>query len=138
MRRQERVVLRDQPHVLVAGGDQHPAAKVVTGDDIEDRGEAVLMVGAGPVEAARDIAREGRQRMIGEQPYRNAPAAEAARHADADMSAADDKGTGMGHGLHRLGNRKAEIAGLIRRPGALQRGAGDAPRGKAGTGDEAQ
>ena len=52
------------------------------------------VVGAGPREAAPDITREFRQRMIGEEPHRDAVSSETAGNANADVSAADNQGTG--------------------------------------------
>src|SRR5665213_718387 len=88
------MVFRDQAHVLVAGRDQHPALQVMLFCKLDDRRHAVGVVGAGPWEAVLDVTRIARDRMVRQQPDRNALPAETTRDRDADMRAADNQRAG--------------------------------------------
>src|SRR6185437_1929694 len=52
------------------------------------------MIAAGPGNAALDIAREGRDRMIGQYPDRNPVPSQASRDGGTDMCAADNQRAG--------------------------------------------
>src|SRR5687768_9727607 len=85
------MILGDQSHVLVAGGEKNPTVQVVFVDDVNERGERVHMLGARPNEATLDVTGEFRNWMIADNPYRDAAASQTTRQADADLSSADNQ-----------------------------------------------
>src|SRR5208282_5282473 len=94
LRCQQVMILRDQAHILIAGCEQHPSGQAVARGHIDDRCRSTLVVGAGPRKTAPHIPREFRQRMTGEKPHRDAVSSETAGNTNADVSAADNQGTG--------------------------------------------
>ena len=106
------------------------------------------MVGARPGDAALHVAGKLSDRMIIEQPHRDAVASKAAGDAEADMRTADDQRAGrLGHACSRSGTNAAAAfaggheSGVGECVGCSRAAAGglrDAPRGKSGAGDEAQ